>query len=93
MLTDHDKDMMMIGRPLTVYPEKPTSSCMRDSVVGFSYVDITVGRGREGWLNLFWGDHCVALVDNAVIADQMRKVISCKPNAGLTLSGECSEPE
>ena len=34
MLTDHDKDMMMIGRLLTVYQEKANSSCMVDSVVG-----------------------------------------------------------
>ena len=27
MLTDGDKDMMMIGRQLTVYGEKPTPSC------------------------------------------------------------------
>lgn len=27
MLTDADKDIMMTGRELTVYGEKPTSSC------------------------------------------------------------------
>jgi hypothetical protein len=51
-------------------------------------VDITVGKGCEGWLNLFWGDYCVALVDNAVIADQMRKVIHPKPSAALSGNGK-----
>ena len=52
MLTDHDKDMMMIGRPLTVYPEKPTSSCMADSVVGFP------GKARKETMKIdsIWTD-------------------------------------
>jgi len=55
--------------------------------VAFSYVDVTT-KGCEGWLNLFWGDHCVALVDNAVIADQMRKVIAHKPNIETNRKGK-----
>ena len=59
---------------------KPTSSCMVDSVVGFSYVDVK-SKGFEGCLNLLWGDYPVALVDNVHIAEQMRKVIPLhKPN-------------
>lgn len=42
--------------------------------VGFSYVDVT-SPNCEGWLNLFWGDYCVALVNNAYIAEQMRQTI------------------
>ena len=60
--------------------EKPTSSCMVDSVVGFSYVDVK-SKGFERCLNLLWGDYPVALVDNVHIAEQMRKVIPLhKPN-------------
>jgi hypothetical protein len=55
--------------------------------VVFSYVDVTT-KGCEGWLNLFWGDHCVALVDNAVIADQMRKVIAHKSNTEINRKGK-----
>ena len=65
--------------------KNPTSSCMVDSVVGFSYVDITT-KGCEGWLNLLWGDYPVALVDNVHIANQIREVVPLhKPNAEAQL--------
>ena len=58
MLTDHDKDMMMIGRPLTVYPEKPTSSCMVDSIVGNDFRPLEIGEKIQ--------DGDVFVVDSAV---------------------------
>jgi len=39
------------------------------SNVGFNYVNII---GYEGWLNLFFDDYCVALVNNKLIADKIR---------------------
>jgi len=39
----------------------------------FSYVNI-VGKGCEGWLNLFFGEYCIALVRNVELADEIRKV-------------------
>jgi hypothetical protein len=44
----------------------------------FSYVDIKT-KGCEGWLNLFFGDYCIALVDNIVIAKEIRKSILPRP--------------
>ena len=41
----------------------------------FNYVNI-VGEGCEGWLNLFFGDECIAMIDNVVLADEIRK--TCK---------------
>ncbi len=37
----------------------------------YTYVDI-VGEGCKGWLNLFYGNYCVALVDSVVMADAIR---------------------
>jgi len=45
----------------------------------FSYVDI-VGDSCKGWLNLFFGDFPVALVDNIYIANEIRKIIPKKTN-------------
>jgi hypothetical protein len=41
----------------------------------FSYRNV-VGKGCEGWLNLFFNDNCVALVNNVFIADEMRKELT-----------------
>ncbi len=38
----------------------------------FTYVNV-IGEGCEGWLNLFYSDHCIALVTNVVIANEIRK--------------------
>jgi hypothetical protein len=38
----------------------------------FSYVNITT-KGCEGWLNLFFGEYCIALVRDIYIADQIRR--------------------
>ena len=46
----------------------------------FNYVNV-VGRGCEGWLNLFFGDDIIALVNNVELANKIRKTISeRKPN-------------
>jgi len=45
----------------------------------FSYVDIAGSKKEtEGWLNLFFGEECVSLIENKWIADEMRKVIDEK---------------
>lgn len=41
---------------------------------GFNYVDI-VSDGCAGWLNLFFGDDVVALVDNVELANRIRSEI------------------
>lgn len=43
---------------------------------GFSYVDVTT-EGCVGWINLFFGEdrHCIALINNKHLADEIKKVI------------------
>ena len=41
----------------------------------FNYVNI-VGEGCEGWLNLFFGDYCLALIDDVELANEIRQ--KCK---------------
>lgn len=43
----------------------------------FSYVNIRT-KGCEGWINLFFGEHCIALIDNREIADQIKGEIEPK---------------
>lgn len=43
----------------------------------FTYVDV-VSPGCEGWLNLFFGDQIICLVDNKKVAEQMRLVLDEK---------------
>ena len=43
-----------------------------------------VGKGCEGWLNLFFGEYCVALVNNVEIANQIREQIKEKVYEGET---------
>ena len=45
----------------------------------FSYVNI-VTPGAEGWLNLFFGEYCICMVDNVYIANQIRSVFQPKPS-------------
>lgn len=40
----------------------------------FRYVDITT-KGCEGWLNLFFGEHVIALINNPVLADEIREAV------------------
>ncbi len=40
----------------------------------FNYVNV-VGKGCEGWLNLFFGDDCIALVNDTKLADRIRATI------------------
>ena len=39
----------------------------------FEYVEV-VGKGCEGWINLFFGEHIVALIRNVWLADQIKSV-------------------
>ena len=39
----------------------------------FNYVNV-INKGCEGWLNLFFGDNCIALVRDIDTADEIRKV-------------------
>lgn len=43
----------------------------------FEYVNV-VGKGCEGWLNLFFGEHFIALIDNVKIANLIRSEINEK---------------
>lgn len=43
----------------------------------FTYVNV-IGRGCEGWLNLFFEDEVIALVTNVELANKIRKVIKEK---------------
>ena len=40
----------------------------------FNYVNI-VGPGCEGWLNLFFGDEVIAMIDDVAMADKIRKIV------------------
>lgn len=46
----------------------------RREITGFSYVNVTT-KDCEGWLNLFFDDYPIALVNNAHIANQLRERI------------------
>jgi len=54
----------------------PKSQSEMDGMI-FTYVDV-IGKGCEGWLNLFFGPYIVALVNNVFIAQKMREVIQMK---------------
>jgi len=43
------------------------------STAGFNYVDIAT-KGCEGWLNLFFGEHCVSMINDVDLANQIRSV-------------------
>jgi beta-glucosidase/6-phospho-beta-glucosidase/beta-galactosidase len=45
----------------------------------FSYVDITT-KGCEGWLNLFFYDFPIALVNNVDLANKVRDVVPARAN-------------
>ncbi len=45
----------------------------------FTYVNV-VGKGCEGWLNLFIGGYCITLVNDIEIADMIRHLIAEKPS-------------
>ena len=48
-----------------------------EPVVMFSYVDIK-SAGCEGWINLFFGQHCIAMISNPVLAKEIKKRIPNK---------------
>lgn len=45
----------------------------------FSYVDIKT-KGCEGWLNLFFEDHCIAMIDNVFLANRIRLATPAQHN-------------
>ena len=57
----------------------------RMSELQFNYVNIVSNNpDTEGWLNLFFGERCVALVNDKHLADEIRKEIPEKtpPHSG-----------
>lgn len=59
----------------------------------FTYVNI-VGKGCEGWLNLFFGEHCVAMIHNVELADNIRKEISTlRENVISKIHNDCHDGE
>lgn len=40
----------------------------------FQYENITT-KGCEGWINLFFGEHAIAMINNAWLADRIREKI------------------
>ena len=65
------------GRP-DVSDCPPAAGCYVSEPPRFSYVDV-IGEGCEGWLNLFFGQQCVALIDNVFLANEIREAIKPKP--------------
>ena len=52
--------------------------------MGFNYVNIvSVNEECDGWLNLFFDDECVAMVDNVDLANRMRENIPEKDRVNL----------
>ena len=60
----------------------PKSQSEMDGMT-FTYIDV-IGKGCEGWLNLFFGPYIIALVDNVFIAQKIREAI---------LKTECKDKE
>ncbi len=54
----------------------------------FNYVNIVGGEYR-GWLNLFFDEYCIAMVDDVELADKIRKKIPEK----VYKKGYCSGVE
>lgn len=53
----------------------------------FNYVNITT-KGCEGWLNLFFDDHVIALVDNVCLADKIRQEIPERNTRRIAANGK-----
>ena len=43
----------------------------------FKYTDI-VTKGCKGWINLFFDDYCICLIDNITLADMIKKHIDVR---------------
>lgn len=61
--------------------------------MSFSYIDV-VTKGCEGWLNLFFDDYCITLVNNVVLANKIRAEILLKNNKVIQSGGNklCPHP-
>jgi len=55
---------------------------MFNEVGYFRYVNIKT-NGCEGWLNVFFGEHCIALVSNVWLADKVREKIDNAKDAAV----------
>jgi hypothetical protein len=65
----HEPRCLVCGNPLDIeYFINP-----------FSYVDITA-KGCDGWLNLFFYDFPIALVNNVDLANKVRDVVPARAN-------------
>ncbi len=95
MLTDADKDMMMIGRQLTVYGDKPTSSCTVEGLVRCSTP--LCGQAAVGYASRGLRPKCATCMRRnrhrpiTVCEMRDRGLIVIPSNASLNLSGD--EPE
>lgn len=57
-----------------VLRQKDSDSSGAAGSVAFSYVNITTAC-CEGWLNLFFGERCIACIDDVELADKIRAAI------------------
>lgn len=55
----------------------PGSIATKEASTSFNYVNV-VGKGCEGWLNLFFGEYCVALIREIDLANKIRGEIKEK---------------
>lgn len=58
--------------------------------MSFNYVNI-VGKECKGWLNLFFDDECIAMVNDIELADRIRKEIPEKVYEHKYISGSEDE--
>jgi len=59
-------------------------------IMKLNYVNITA-KDCDGWLNLFVGEHCLCLVNNAYLADHIRAQIPEKSYEDEECSCGCGE--
>ena len=82
------------GLPLETYVKCASCGALtnaptvpHDDLLGLTYVDITT-PDCDKWLNLFLGEDCIALVDNQMIADRIRRIASERKPSTLSTKGE-----
>lgn len=42
--------------------------------MGFNYTDISAEQNNDCGINLFFGDHCIATIENKELSDKIRKI-------------------
>jgi len=45
--------------------------------MSFTYVNI-IGKGCEGWINLFFGEYCIAMINDVELANAIKLEIKEK---------------